>query len=453
MKLGTSTFFPVLLIGLLALPASSGAVELPPISDGPSMSLPEALTATDRRNTQLQALRLEVDRAQAQLSTAWARILPQASAQMQYARADHADAVEVSGASIVIRRQNDVAGDLTLSMNLVDLQAWSNVGVAAQSEKMTGLSVEEARRQLLLATSQAYYMVEVSRSLVGMYAEQVRAAEEQLDVAKKKVNAGTGLRLDEIRAENDLAQAQQEYTDALLSLDTSRDALATLTGTEGLPLPQASPELPEPVGAETSLVRSAESRRLDLAVKAASIDLADRQLNSAWSGLLPTAGVAWQGSYQFTEPGAMGDTDRSRWTAVFTLNAPLFNWADYGQIESSKVALKQARVEEQDAKREAAKEIRQLRRKYLSAKSQVTIAERQVALAREGIELARTAFKAGSASSLEVTEARRSLVSAEVGQATARLQSKVSLAALHHALGGDLKKMAASAEPNLSPRP
>ncbi len=117
------------------------------------------------------------------------------------------------------------------------------------------------------------------------------------------------------------------------------------------------------------------------------------------------------------------------------------------------MVLRKAKVQEKDAKREAAKEIRQLHRQYRSAENQVKLAERQVLLAREGMDLASTAYKAGSASSLETTEARRSLISAEVGLATSQLQSKVSLAALHHALGKDLKKMAEARSPDLSPRP
>ncbi|MBN2716114.1 MAG: TolC family protein [Deltaproteobacteria bacterium] len=415
---------------------------LTPITPGPSMTLKEALAATDQRNTSLQAMRLELERAQIQISATWAGLLPHASAQLQYTHADHDDTADMGGASIVTRRQDDLSGNLTASISLVNLQAWRNVGIARQAKELTRFNVEEMRREMLLATSQAYYLAEVSHSLVDMYAEQVHSAKEQLDVAQKKVHAGAGLRLDEIRAENDLADAIQEYEDALLSLDTSRDTLATLTGTDGLPLPKASPDLLSPSGDAKGMIDAAKGQRPDLAAKKAAIELAEKQVASARSAFVPTLSAGWQGSYQITEPADMGDTDRSRWSTFLTLDIPLFNGSNIITTQNAKVDLRQATIEEEDAKREESKEIRQGYREYLSAVNQVHNSQRKVVLAREGLKLAATAYKAGSGSSLDVTEARRSVVTAEVSLATARLQSKVSLAALYNALGKDLRDMA-----------
>jgi len=448
---------------LLASPAlaaepslsTSPAVEaLPAVVPGPSLTLSEALRAADQRNPTLATLRTELDRADAQLSTAWGLVLPMASAGLQATHADHADEFDMSASMAglfeamglpapeseptVVRRQDEASGTVTASLSVINPSAWATIGTARRAADLTGLSVEDARQQLLLGVAQAWYATSMSHTLVALQEVQVQTAVEHLAVAEARHRAGTGLRIDVVRAETDLAQARRALLDAHLALDSSRDALAVLTGSHALPLPAAPPDLVVPLGTEEDLVAAALATRTDVLAARAQVDLARSQRLAVQMQFAPTVDLAWQGSYQFTEPTDMGSADRSRWTAVLSLNVPLYNHMRYGDLDAAAADLRRAELALADAEIQAGMEVRQALRDLQTAQAAVANAEQQAALAAEALELTRAAFAEGVGSSLEVTDARRTAAAAEVNLATTGLQAEVAVLSLLRAAGEDL---------------
>jgi outer membrane protein TolC len=275
----------------------------------------------------------------------------------------------------------------------------------------------------------------MSRALVDLQEEQIRSATHHLEVAERKEAAGSGLRIDVLRARTDLEQARQDLENARLSLDTACDALGVLTGTGGLPLPVAAPEMVAPDLDERGLEQGALVNRRDLAVLKKSRELTDDQLTAAWMALLPTLNATWQGTHQFTEMSAMGDQDETRWSAMLTLSVPLFDWGSYGAIGVQRATLERASAQLAEAEQKAGQEVRKARREYLSALRTAENAELKAELAREALALATSAYESGAGTSLEVTDARRTATAAEVGAVTSRLQAQLSLIAMLQAAG------------------
>lgn len=430
---------------------------------GPEVTLAEAVAAADGRNLTLRAARLEIDRADARLAQAWALVFPMATAGLNVIHADHADVVdfskslaeglgpilEAAGIELppmeseptVVRRQDTVSGSLTAAMSLVNVQNWYTISAARKGRDVTRLTVESARQQLLAGVAQAYYLALMSRSLVEMQVQQVRAAAHHLDFATKRFDSGAGLRIDVVRARTNLADTRQQLLNARLSLESARDALGVLTGQGGLPMPVAAADLPLPEGSDDELVTWALKHRQDLAAGKASIVLADRQFGASWAAFLPTFDMAWQGSYQFTEPSSLGSTDRSRWNLVFNLNVPIFQYFNIGNLRDAKASARIARLRLEDQRQAAGQEVRQARRDHEAALASAALAEQQAELAREAMDLAQTAYEAGAGSSLEVTDARRTLTAAEVNRMTRLLQVQVSRLVLHRALGTDVRDL------------
>lgn len=444
-------------------PELAAELALTPAS-GPEVTLSEAIDAADARNLTLQAARLEMDRADARLAQAWALVIPMATAGLSVVHADHADIVDF-GASLseslgpileaagitlpptesdptVIRRQDTISGTLTAAVSLVNVQNWYTISAARKGRDVARLSVESARQQLLTGVAQAYYLALMSRSLVDMQATQVRAAAHHLDFASKRFASGAGLRIDVVRAQTNLAEARQQLLNARLSLESARDALGVLTGMGGLPMPIDTADLPLPDGDDDTLVKWAIDHRQDLAASRASVVLADRQYGTSWSGFLPTFDMAWQGTYQFTEPSSLSSTDRARWNLMFNLNVPIFQYFTIGNLREAKASARIARLKLDDQRRSAGQEVRQARRDHEAALASATLAEQQAGLAREAMDLAQTAYEAGAGSSLEVTDARRTLTAAEVNRMTRLLQVQVSRLVLHRALGTDVRELA-----------
>jgi len=432
----------------------------PEIAPGPEITLGEALRAAEGRNPTLKALKVELDRADGQLAGAWSLISPVVNAGLQYIRADHEDTVDMTeglaetfgpmfedmglempqmeSEPVVIRRLDDLKGTLTAALPLINPQSWFTISAAVKGRDIAELSIADAAQEFLLGVARAYYLALMSRAMVDMYASQIESTEKHLDFAQKRLASGAGLKIDVVRAATDLVAARQQSLNAHLSLETARDVLGVLTGLGELPMPVGVPDLPEPEDEEEDMIRQAMGVRLDVRIADENLSLAKRRHAGSIASFMPTADMAWQGNYQFTEPSSFGSLDRSRWNLIFNVNVPIFQFFKVGELWEKEAAVRIAELKELDVRQQASREVRQARRDYRTAVSTNLIATQQVKLAKEALSLAGTAYKAGVGSSLEVTDARRTFSAAEVNRATTRLKAQIALLVLHRALGNDI---------------
>ncbi len=454
-------FMKPFLTPLLSLVLAASAVPAAAAEQTP-LTLEQALREADTRNLTLEGIRYELDRADGRLATAVGLVLPVASAGLTWNHADHADEIDMAAGltdafaemfedlpfevdlgdgesePTVVRRQDDVAGNVTVSLSLIDAQNWATIRGAKLGKDLAVASVEDARQELLLGVAQAWYAARMTETLVALSEAQVEAAEHHLAVAEAQSDAGSGLKVNRLRAEADLAQVRQDLLDARLATETARDALGVLTGVGGLPLPVGEPVVEIPTGSDDQLVATALSSHSDILLAKASLDLARASLTTTRLQFLPSVGLAWQGSYQITEPTDLGSDDRTRWTLVAQLDIPIYDHFRYGELRQNKAALRQAEAQLRDEEWNTGLEVRQARRDRDTAVAAVDIAGQQASLAAEVLELTLAAYEVGAGSSLEVTDARRSSAAAEVNLATTQLQADLAELSLLRATGGDI---------------
>ena len=441
--------------GVLPTPSESSSprvleVELPQMRPGPNITLEQALAAADKRNVTLNAARLEVDKADAQLAQAWALVLPGVQASLQYTHMDHEDTLDFGDSlgalgmtlpdmePMLVNPQEKLVGSIQAGMPLVNAQSWYTISAAKKGVEVAKFAVEDGRQQLLLGVAQAYFMGVMAHSLIGLREQQVLSAAQHMKFANARYKVGTGLKIDVIRAETDMEQARQELLSAHLALDNVRDAIANLTGMDGLPVPVERRDIEPPQGDEDQLVKKAVAHRDDIKAKKAMIGLMEKQLDASWMQFVPTLDVGWQLQYQFTEMAEMGSTDRSRWALVFTLSVPIYNQFRYGDLDYKRASLRQAVLREEDASRNLAAEVRKARRDYLTKLSSAEIAERQVRLADEALKLVEASFAAGTGTSLDVTDARKTVAAANLNTVITQLEAQVALLVLLRNVGWDM---------------
>ncbi len=452
-------YLAIITLSLSILITPAAAIAAP--TGDPPLTLAEALAAADAQNLTLEGVRYELDRADAQLSQAVGLVLPFASAELNYRRADHEDTLDLTSTltealadsleglpievdtstdsePMVVSRRDDLSGAITVAMPVIAPESWTTIRAAGVGTDLAEASVEDARQELLLGVAQAWYAARMTGTLVQLGETQVASAEHHLDVARARVEAGTGLRIDEVRAAADLAQARQDLLDATLAWESARDALGVITGVGGLPVPTEVPIIPAPLGTDDELVQRALPLRTDLVSADVGVDLARARIHTTRAKFLPTVDLAFQATYQFTEPTDMGSTDASRWYLVTSLNVPIYDHFRYAELRDRKAALRQAEVQLEDARWQAAAEIRGARRDRDTAAAAVDIAGQQADLADEALQLTLDAYEAGAGSSLEVTDARRSAATAQVNLATTRLEADLALLSLLRATGQDM---------------
>lgn len=400
-------------------------------------SLKEALRLTLARNLSLKQIRMELEKADAKLWQARGYLMPIVQAEATYVMADHNVEVNFGGGSMELSPKHTASGSLTATMPLVNAGIWKSVRLAEKGTEMANLSIREARQSILYGTAQAYYSALLSQTLVTLYKDQITATKAHLRVAEQKYLAGSGLRIDVLRAGIDFEQAEEDLLNARLSLASSCDALGVLSGVDGMLSPETVAILPEidTDVTDKTLVDDASRDRLDMQMAQIKAQLAADQVDSVVASLFPTLNLTWQGTLQMTEPVGLGADDRTRWNLIFGLTIPLFNYSTYATIRENRAAQKQAELNIEVLARDIGQEVRLAHREYQTSLTNVKGAARRVKLASESLELAEAAYTAGAGTSLDVTDARRMYLQAELNLATTELKTQLSLLQLLQNIG------------------
>ncbi|MGE5507815.1 MAG: TolC family protein, partial [Chitinophagales bacterium] len=105
----------------------------------------------------------------------------------------------------------------------------TSVDLAALSEQQAKLRLEKAKADLVYSVTQAYIAVLKARSLVEVETEGVKVAEAAREDAKLKLSAGVGTNLDVLRADLEVANAENALAKARNAVSLSEaDFFATL---------------------------------------------------------------------------------------------------------------------------------------------------------------------------------------------------------------------------------
>ncbi len=433
----------ILMLALPALAESSGKylddLELPQITPGKSISLQEALRLADSRNLTLAEIKTGIMQSQELLRSSWGTLLPDVYGGINYTYNDHEDTSNVGGQSIISRKQQDLDAQLSVSLPLINARQWLNISSSKANLEVSRLNFEEARQMLLYSVAQAYYQALTANSLIEVYKNQIEATRRHLAVATVRYRSGVGNRLDVTRYQSDLLSTREELIKAHYAFDNSRDALGTLIRVKGLPTPSGEIKMPATyTTSNDDLLENAMTQRFDLRAAKKSLSLSDKQRKESYMQFVPSLNASWQLSYQISDPAQDG-TDRSRWFAGLVLSVPLFDFNFYPQIDQSKISKRQAEISLQQTEDNAQLEVRQARRNYEQALELVRSGTSKTSIVEESLELAETYYKQGSGSSLDVSDARKTLQNAQVNLAIKKLDVQLSYLYLMRVTGEDLK--------------
>jgi outer membrane protein TolC len=437
-----------LVLGLAAAQAraESGLEEAAPpdqteVSPGEPLPLDEALRLAAARPQLTAAALASLDRAEAALKTSWAALVPAASASLSYIHWDQANTATVGGQTLETQKQDDLKANLLLSVPLVSARTWLGVHAARAGVQVAELNLEVVRQALLLGVARAHYQALGLLTLVEVQRSQIRAAERHLAIATARHRSGTGPRLDVLRARTELLQARESLETSLLGLDNARDALASLTGFPGLPMPVATVELAEPPADGPELLDLGLRQREELRLARAAREQAGRAMTASWMQFIPSLNAAWQLNWQITEPAGFGSQDPTRWFLGLTLSIPLFDEGRYAELDLKRAEVTLAERQLQDAERQASLAIRQALRERHKALVLLGASDERARLAAETLTLAEEAYRNGTGASLEVTDARRTSQAAEVDRIAKRVSAQLALLELWRAVGQDLLRL------------
>jgi len=404
------------------------------------ITLGQAIELAERNNRNLQISQLQLQRSRAALRQAQAALYPSLNLQTGLTNSQSAGS-ELSGQAQSFLNQNDDArtsltGGLALNYDLFTSgQRPAQIRAAEQQLRSDELALEIAREQLRLDVANDYYNLQEADETVRISLAAVRNNETSLRDAQALEQAGLGTRFDVLRAEVQLANSQQDLTNAVAQQTVQRRQLAQrLSVPQGINL--AAADAIDVAGTwgltlEESIVL-AYRNRAELEQQLAQRELSEQQRRAALAALGPqiTLSAQYDLINQFDDD--LGTADG------YSLAANL-RWSIFDG-GAARAAAAQQEVNRQiaetrfaDVRNQVRFQVEQAYANLLSNLRNIETTRLALEQAEEALRLARLRFQAGVGTQTDVINAETDLTRARSNRLTAILNYNRALAALRRA--------------------
>jgi outer membrane protein TolC len=399
-----------LVVGLTArTSAGQDAGQTPTIQ---RVTLGQAIQRALAQNVTMVVAIQEIRRAEALLKEARASSFPTVNVNGIYTRLDS----ERRFGANRIAAQDQFLGNVTLSIPLIVPQRWAQWSHASDNVDLFRATAEDMRRQTALAVARAYLMVLSQKRTVDVNEHALKTAKAHYDFAHTRLLGGIGNRVDDVRAEQEVATVQAQIETSYAALARAREALGVLLGDQG-PLDAVdridlaeSPTLP-------LALDQAARRRSDVALLQKRVDAAERVRKDSYTDYLPFLIGTFQPFYQHPTTAFQPQTG---WQAQLLLTIPIYDGGlRYGLAEERSSLSAEARAQYEALLRQARSEVRIAFESVKRAEASLAAAVNAARLARDALELATLAYRAGATTNLEVIDAERRAHQADTAVAVA----------------------------------
>lgn len=359
----------------------------------------EAVERALARNPSIEQAAADILRADALVRQARAAALPNANFNITTTTVH--PVIEFNGQSTTPR--NQLTSSAQLSALLYAPVLWAQRAQAQDNKVVAERSRDEVRRQIGLATAQAYLAIIGQRRLAETALRARDTARAHYDLAFQQEEKGSGSKLNALRAQQELSTDEAALEDALYGVYQAQEGLGVLMAAAGpvdavedpvLEVPPAAAP-PETLVGERADIRLAVSREL----------AAERVVRDSWKDYLPT--VQGQFSPVFNTPETLFQQSWG-WRGLVLFDVPVFDFGRRAAVKAEREAILSAtKLEGVDVRRQAASEIRSFTEAVRSAERALVAARAGASQAQQVVEIVNVAFRAGATTNIEVIDAQR----------------------------------------------
>jgi outer membrane protein TolC len=306
--------------------------------------------------------------------------------------------VEFQGSTVT--PQNQLTAGLDLRMPLYAPARWARTAQAADAKHVAEASADEVRRQLSLATADAYLTVIARRRVLEANVRARDEAKAHFDYAHELLEGGAGSRLNELRAQQEVSVDETLVEAFGLALYRAQEALGVLLVADG-PVDAADEPLFAVPGEMPPL--QAGPWRIDLRLFATEQEAAERVLADSNKDRLPYLEGVFQPSTTYP---AQFFLPQNSWRFLLQLSVPIFDSGQrQGQRTERQAAVNESRATYARAVTEARSEIRAAREAIGSAERALASARAAADQAKQVVDIVNISFRAGASTNIEVIEA------------------------------------------------
>ena len=412
------------------------------------LSFADAMARLEANSHVLEAARLELAQAEAELEQARGRRLPTVGLEGRATRLDSPLDVDLARAlpglgavlppglvpgpfeiqseqfyNLAVQARMPIYTGGRISAGIAAGEAGARAGEAA---------FEAARAKLHELLVQRYFGLALAQEAVEVRSATVEGLSRHLEDALRLEEEGLIARAERLRANVALAEAQRDLRTAEEQRTLAGAALAALLAVSDVPQPStpippapATPSLPE-------LIEQAQRVNPTLAELRSRQVQAEAAVRAERGGFMPTLG-AFGRRELYTGDLTLLDPD---WAVGLVAEWTLFDGfqrrarVDQAAARSDRVAALRS-----DAERQIELLVRQRHEQLVAALARLDSFSTTRELAEESLRAQQLAFEEGLASSLDVIDAELALSRVRLGELDARLQAWSALAGLYAASG------------------
>ncbi len=411
-----------------------------------TLTFDKALEIALRDNKQLKVDQESVRAADGRVAEARAAFLPTLDLAFQYTPAQEFPLIKIPAGifgpneqtfQAAFTRQNVM--QMTFAQPLYTGGRLRNqYAIQAAASDEARLTLDRAREQLILQVVETFYRALLQEQGMAVAQQGVDLAQQQLNLAKTRFEAGSAARFDVLRAEVDLANAKTTLIRARSQQDISYQALRTV-----LSLPPATPldvqgslEQIERLPAQAELLSTLD-RRPDLRAIGAQRSQAEHAVALADGEWKPSFALTGNLQYQQDAVNAqfLDATNRS-YAVGFAMRIPIF--AAPGAMARKATAeaqVRQARNGLDAAIDNGRLEVTSAYTEWEAAQELVDAQRKALDLARESLSIAQVSYENGLITSIELSDARQSLIETEWNLAQAKFAQILAAAKTRFAAG------------------
>jgi multidrug efflux system outer membrane protein len=388
----------------------SASVAFGQTPDLPRVTFDEAIQRALAQNPTVQQAVTQIARAEQLLAQSRSLTFPSITANVTNVTLDSSRGF--GGGTVQPRDQVTFSADV--SVPVLAPARWAAMAQAHDQIAIAEASVTDARRQIALATGQAYLAVVTAHRQVAVETLALENARAHHDYAARRFAGGAGSRLNELRAAQVVATEEARLETTRLALRQGQEALGVLLAAEGPVDVNGEPSLEVP-----ATIAEAEwmEARSDLQVQRAITRASERVFRDSWKDVAPEATATF--TPQYLTPAGLFQPSRT-WRLTVSFIQPIYQGGRQRAISRLRgLAVEQSKLVERQLEIDARSEVR-LAQTAVDAHQRALERTREAATqAAEVLRITNTAFDVGATTNLEVIDAQRSLRDAEAAVALA----------------------------------
>ncbi len=322
-----------------------------------------------------------------------------------------------------------------VSQSLYNRSDWMRLSQADDTIAQAEAEYRNARIELMVRTTVAYFDVLRASDLVRVQEALVAADERQFEQSRQRFEVGLVAITDVNDSQAAFDRSRANLITAENELDNAWEALRRIVGPVRVPLARLGERLPltppEPndihVWAETALANN-----FGIAAAKASAEAARKNIEVQRSGYYPR--VDMQAGYDLSRSGSEIGTDADTGFIGLNLNIPLYQG---GAVASStrqaghQFRAAQDRLDQQ--RRVVMNQVKDAFRGILSSISDVKARQAAIVSARSSLESTEAGLEVGTRTQVDVLQAQRNLFQAEFDYLSARYEYILNGIQLHQA--------------------